>query len=536
MKKEDVEILSFDDLEEEEFMLNDKAPKKTETPEFIEEKMENIIKEDTIIDTKEEKDLYDRIEEAENKITKKTEIEEKKEESKKKEKKVKEKKTKVKKQKKQKEKKETNKKLFWSQVVFCVLSAIFILTCFIYYGSRMIKYYKIYNPKTENGETAVLLGNSITTNSSIVTSGEGLYRVSGAYIYKGSNVNNYILFNNNLWRITKINTDGSLEIVTDNYVNAMKWNNEIKDYKDSDVRKYLNEVFLKTLNKEFLTNVSYCEDKVNDIASITCDSNNTEDYVRLLGINEFLNSVVDGKTFITSAEEYIWLYNNGDEMVWHTNGTNVSTSEAASGNLVKALVHIKNSAVLKSGTGTKEDPYVIEDNKKVLNVGSYVKLGEDSWVIYEKNDKVLKLALTTTLTNTYRFATDKNEFNVDSPNSLAGYLNNTYYNSLSYKDLLLDTQWYVGSYNNSYADVYTNKVTSKVGLLSVADLKYDNDISNFYFLSTPGDTYYVYISGEVLRESKITFSRYIRPTISINENKIISGSGTIADPYVLEVK
>ena len=70
MKKEDIEILSFDDLEEEEFMLNDKSPKKEEKPQIIEELIEDIVKEDTVIDTKEEKDLYDRIEEAENKLLK----------------------------------------------------------------------------------------------------------------------------------------------------------------------------------------------------------------------------------------------------------------------------------------------------------------------------------------------------------------------------------------------------------------------------------------------------------------------------------
>ena len=544
MKKEDIEILSFDDLEEEEFMLNDKTPKKEEKPQIVEEIIEEVVKEDTVIDTKEEKDLYDRIEEAENEILKNkpAPVEEKEEPKKKekvkkekvpKEKKVKEKKVK---EKKTKEKKETSKKLFWSQVVFCILSAIFIITCFVHYGSRMIKYYKIYNPKTETGETAVLLGNSITTSSSIETTGSGLYRVSGAYIYKGTDVDNYVLFNNNLWRITKINTDGSIEMITDNYVNAMNWNNKISTYKDSDVRKYLNNVFLNTLDKEYLTTLTFCEDKVNDITNMTCNDSNSEDYVRLLSINEFLNCMVDGKTFITSGEEYLWLYDSSDTAVWHTNGSNVSSSDANTGNLVKALVHVKNSTVLLGGKGTKEEPYIIEKENKKLNVGTYVKLGEDTWVIYDKKDDVLKLSLTNVLENTYRFATDKNEFNPASANSLANYLNNTYYNSLSYKDMLLDSEWYIGNYNNSYEDVTSKKVTSKVGLLSVADLKYDEDISKFYFLLTPGETYYTYISGEVLRESKITFSRYIRPTISIKETNIKEGKGTRVSPYVLEVK
>ena len=42
MKKEDIEILSFDDLEEEEFMLNDKSQKKEEKPQIVEEIIEDI--------------------------------------------------------------------------------------------------------------------------------------------------------------------------------------------------------------------------------------------------------------------------------------------------------------------------------------------------------------------------------------------------------------------------------------------------------------------------------------------------------------
>lgn len=75
-----------------------------------------------------------------------------------------------------------------------------------------------------------------------------------------------------------------------------------------------------------------------------------------------------------------------------------------------------------------------------------------------------------------------------------------------------------------------------IAIHALSDLKYDEDINKFYFLLTPGETYYTYISGEVLRESKITFSRYIRPTISIKETNIKEGKGTRVSPYVLEVK
>ncbi len=52
----------------------------------------------------------------------------------------------------------------------------------------------------------------------LVTSGDGLYEdqyETGRYIYRGSNPNNYIQFNNELWRIVAKETDGTYKIIRD---------------------------------------------------------------------------------------------------------------------------------------------------------------------------------------------------------------------------------------------------------------------------------------------------------------------------------
>lgn len=539
-ENEDIEILSFDDFEEE-FMLNDGIP----TPDVSEEP---ILISDDVLDTKEEKDIVDEVEldELIKEVAKEAPISKKKKfkiiKKAKKEKKAEKKQdldgnddsTETRTGRRSKEKRPVNKKVFWVQVVFCTLSIIFILGCCVYYGSRMIKFYKIYNPKTENGEQVKLLGSSITSDAALSTEGDGLYRVSGSYIYKGVDVDNYVEFGNTLWRIIKINSDGSIEMATDSYVNALDWNTTITDYANSDIRAYLNDVYLNTLNKDMLTNVTYCKDLVKDLSKVTCDSSNSEDYVRLLGITEFLNSTVDSNSFLADSNNYIWLYNSNEESVWHTNGTSLGASDADSGYLVKAVVHIKNSTQLLGGSGTKEEPYIIEKESDKVEVGNYVKLGEDNWVVYEVNKDNIKLALNGVLSTTYRYSASDNAFNVESSNSLAEYLNTTYLDSLSYKDILLDTKWYNGSYK-SYKDVTKSTVTSKVGLLNVSDVKTNNiDTADNYFIITPGDTYYEYMVGSTLRQSKITISRSIKPAISINLTKIESGKGTATDPYILE--
>ena len=67
------------------------------------------------------------------------------------------------------------------------------------------------------------------------------------------------------------------------------------------------------------------------------------------------------------------------------------------------------------------------------------------------------------------------------------------------------------------------------------DVKTNNiNAEESYYIMTPGDTYYEYMVGSTLRQSKITVSRNIKPAISIKLTNIESGKGTMTDPYVIE--
>ncbi len=60
---------------------------------------------------------------------------------------------------------------------------------------------------------------SATLRAKVVTEGDGIYKdevTDGRYVYKGSNPNNFIKFNNELWRIMAVETDGSLKIIRAN--------------------------------------------------------------------------------------------------------------------------------------------------------------------------------------------------------------------------------------------------------------------------------------------------------------------------------
>lgn len=70
--------------------------------------------------------------------------------------------------------------------------------------------------------------------SKAVTSGDGLYAdiyESGRYVYKGANPSNYITYNNEVWRIISVETDGTLKIMKNENIGTIAFDKE--GYRDS---------------------------------------------------------------------------------------------------------------------------------------------------------------------------------------------------------------------------------------------------------------------------------------------------------------
>ena len=58
------------------------------------------------------------------------------------------------------------------------------------------------------------------------TTGDGLYKdeyEAGRCVYKGGNPNNYIIFNDEMWRIISVENDNTLKIVRENGITKMSW-------------------------------------------------------------------------------------------------------------------------------------------------------------------------------------------------------------------------------------------------------------------------------------------------------------------------
>ena len=321
-------------------------------------------------------------------------------------------------------KRRKRKKIFLPKVqtTFCILSFIFILVCFIYYGNRLIKYYKIYNPKNEAGEVILNLSSKIIDSETIVTAGDGLYEVNGNYIYKGINVNNYILIDNILFRIIRINGDKTIDLVMDDYINKMEWNSTIDTYDNSSIKKYIESNVLSLINNDNLVKTSYCTDKVYELSEIVCNTVDNNLYIRLLGINDYLNSMNDSKTYMNS-NDYIWLYNSGKNNVWHTTESYISNSSPTNNYGVKPVITLKNSVSYINGKGTIDNPYTIQKNNNTIKVGSYIDIKDNIYIVYEMKDNYLKVQSNKVLKDKMMFDTSSTNY---EDSSIKKYLENTY--------------------------------------------------------------------------------------------------------------
>ena len=453
------------------------------------------------------------------------------------------------------------------QKIFCFISFMFILVCILWYGGRFIYFYQD-SKKTMTNESNTFARIVKTQNQD----NENFKNVNQEYYFYGKNTNNYVSYSNLVWRIVKINEDNTILLITDNVIGSLAYGNLEDKYEDSNIIHWLNHindndisgVIEKYLNEKekYLVKTSTCIDKIDDIEKVTCEKKNKDFYLGLLSIQDYIHT--GGNNGFIANERYSYMANkNKDNEIWYINEDgklDVSNGETISG--IKATITLSPNLELKSGTGTQDDPYKFEDSTSIL--GSYIKLGEDTWRVYEEQDNIIKLIsqdtiLTDekTLTNQkktsstsdinnddkleYSYASNSYYHNDTKKGSLAYYLNHTYYDSLSYKDLILENTYANGFYgsdsNYDYQNIMKNTIETKVALPSISDILLNDTLSGYFTDTGTSETSsFVYIRKEkgAVSSKNVTSEAYVVPCISIQRDNLKAGSGNIEDPYRTE--
>ena len=233
-----------------------------------------------------------------------------------------------------------------------------------------------------------------------------------------------------------------------------------------------------------------------------------------------------------------------NKLIYIDNTGKTNTSEETDILGIKPVITIKNTTILKEGNGTKDNPYTFEEEQGLL--GGYVKLDNDLWRIYSVEDNIVKLSLNNYLTTNgsevkYKYSTKGYYHNDTKQGSLAYYLNNTYLNTLSYKDKIKENKFANGIYNSNtdynYTKVLETTVDTKIAILSIGNI-FLNSTNTNYFLSTgvTKDNNQVYVMQDdykVYNKVSTTNLRII-PVISLDKALLTKGNGLIDSPYEVE--
>jgi len=433
------------------------------------------------------------------------------------------------------------------QKIFCFISMLFILSCCIFYGTRFIKLY------LENKEVEKVEKNSLVKVIKENNDNNKNFKViNGETYFTNKENSNYLLYSNILWRIIKIQGDNSIVLISDSSVTTLAYGKELTN-ETSYINKWLNlsdeeysGILEKSLNKKehYLQNTIYCNDTVEKLTNNPCEDIKNDKYISLLSVIDYLN--IGSKDSYLINDEYFYLGNtNEKKKIWYVTedgNTSLSTGNDIIG--VRPVITIKANIDYVKGNGTKDNPYTIEKDYGLF--GSYVKLDDNLWRIYQVNDTEVRLMLNDYLKVNkknleYNYSVINSYYNDTKANSIAYYLNKTFLNTLSFKDKIKEVSWSNGYYNQDtlfdYKYALKDKINTKVALMSIGDIYLNSKLTNYFTMtgsSNRGSMVFSIQNNQKPYAKYITQTINVVPTISLDKDLLTKGNGTYDSPYEME--
>ena len=486
------------------------------------------------------------------------------------------------------------------EFVFNFVSLVFMLGVAIYFGGRSLYYYSKQNVKIK--ESASTVNGLIVQNNDIAKEGaDGLHQDSDGYYFKGNVENNYVMFENKLFRVMRVNNDDTVKMISENFVASFMWGEE-SSYKDSNVQNWLNKtekehsgIYYDTIvDNKLLKKTEYTEDVLKDGKIISLEEFNKEkeeaekkleeskeevkeeeskeeekkpttkketkkeeeteevvevkkekDYITILTVKDY--TLANGKSSYLNNGKMFYLLglNDEEENLYVEEDGSIQSTDSLSGYGIRPVITLKKNTEVVSGSGTKDDPYIVKSEGKNY-VDSYVKLGEDVWKVSSLEGDTLRLYLNGYLKEnggevTRSYSSYNSIYDINDWTNVGNYLNNCYVNSLSYKDKLVDCNFYTGEISDdagySFTNIYNRTVNARVGLLNIFDNVSNNEISDYFHInltSEVGSMEYNRYSNGLLEEADVRDVKHIVPVVCIKKDSIKTGEGSLSNPYKVE--
>lgn len=233
----------------------------------------------------------------------------------------------------------------------------------------------------------------IVKESKLDEYGNGVYEMNGEYVYRGDDVDNYISFNNQLWRIIKVDNQNDIELIYGEKDHTLKsswdskYNSEIDrdygittDYLQSDIRKFLNNFYNERIgddSKSKMVKKDICiGKKAKEAAESSIDecSVTQNAKVGLLVVSDFKKASLDenctryddksciNRNYLSNSEINSWLLTTVSDNTYEAYyiDEEVEITKANRIRNVYPVIYLSKNTIVLDGKGTADNPYKIK--------------------------------------------------------------------------------------------------------------------------------------------------------------------------------
>ena len=260
----------------------------------------------------------------------------------------------------------------------------------------------IYTPYLNCGDSYTSTKLSTALTKKVVTSGYGIYKMDGEYVFRGEKVNNYVQLDNSLWQAVKVTEGGNVFLIRygesyysvpwDNrYNNEEKYNIGINNYNSSRIKEALTGLYngdtsiekdpiLSSNDKAKLVAFDLCiakrsMDSVANYNAIECAEKVDNVKLGLLTVSDYIRASIDNNcTNADSKSCQNYNYLNGKVEYWLVTANpadsfhaySVSSSGVIKNSFtndyafVRPVIQINNSTMINGGDGSLENPYTVK--------------------------------------------------------------------------------------------------------------------------------------------------------------------------------
>lgn len=380
-------------------------------------------------------------------------------------------------------------------------------------------------------------------------------RTNNINYYSGMHVDNFVQFSGMLWQIVGINSDDTIKLVSANPVANVVYGKE-DNYEKTNIYKWLNDYFYNHLNsKKYVVKSKWCVGKVESSSDTGCNTS-VDANVGLITLNEESKMRTDVVSYYnTNGMSTVFLANkknNGES--WVSFGGSIETMSTTTLAQVKPAINIKKDLYIKGGTGTEEDPYLLNDmefgksnsklNERVS--GEYVSYSNYLFRIIETDKKGTTMIMVSNITNNGEIINveyQQNDSNYKYDNSKKGNIgykiDKEVKNYLVDDKKILENEWTIDEFdaNKTFDKFKTTKFTSKFSIPKTYDMfsGQSTEIKSWLIDTSKqeGNILMTGPGGKAFDMAEATYpDNGVRLVIKLNKQAMINdGNGMMNNPY-----